>query len=383
MAPQITSLSSFNTFEPWTPSVPSQSSKIDTTLDISNTVLGTLRNIGSLSGLPYLGETAGLALRILTIVQDIRTNEDSFKELAKDACGLVYAVVIQCQRILEEGGVIPIRMESGIHELMQNLCEIEKFAQKKLKRNGFKRMINHSRDVTEVERYRVMLRQSLDIFGVQSHVTIHQNLEEILRTIKKQASEDQVSRLQREAEHRATQEQRFIEQEVAKLEEMDREEERRRISREHQAVILEIEILKKRAANANRRKAEQEIQAAEHARIEQERPLSPPAMEGWQNSQTLPQVSQLPPVFYPSSPASGGPTHPHQGAYQHSPFPHATPTPGYIDIVALTASARQMAYLGFQPLCGSGTVSNVNISNIGNDNSVNKVYRKSRRIGIS
>ena len=48
---------------------------------------------------------------------------------------------------------------------------IEHFTKKKLKRNGLRKMMSHSKDMADIARYREMLKQSLNIYGVSiAHV---------------------------------------------------------------------------------------------------------------------------------------------------------------------------------------------------------------------
>ena len=55
--------------------------------------------------------------------------------------------------------------------LFRNLLSIEKFTKKKLKRSGLRKIMSHSKDMADIVRYREMLRQSLDIYGVSVSLT--------------------------------------------------------------------------------------------------------------------------------------------------------------------------------------------------------------------
>lgn len=127
------------------------------------------------------------------VVQDVRSRNQAFNDLAKDACGLVYTIVIECQNMVREGHKVPERVQLHIASLARyaskstpsfvlltgwrhrNLGEIENFAQKKVDRSTFKKIIFHSKDLDEITRYRQLLQQSLDVFGA-SDLTFHDKL---------------------------------------------------------------------------------------------------------------------------------------------------------------------------------------------------------------
>ena len=60
----------------------------------------------------------------------------------------------------------PYREEFTYPSLFRNLASIENFRKKKLRRNGLKKMMSHSKDMADIARYREILKQSLNIYGV-------------------------------------------------------------------------------------------------------------------------------------------------------------------------------------------------------------------------
>ncbi|KDR76456.1 hypothetical protein GALMADRAFT_67318, partial [Galerina marginata CBS 339.88] len=96
-----------------------------------------------------------------------RSRRQEFTDLAHDACSLVYTIVIECRKMMQDGQQIPKDIHVHIVELALHLSEIERFSEEKLERGRFQRFINHTKDVDEITRYRALLRQSLDTFLVR------------------------------------------------------------------------------------------------------------------------------------------------------------------------------------------------------------------------
>ncbi|KAF9463387.1 hypothetical protein BDZ94DRAFT_1259231 [Collybia nuda] len=162
------------------------------TLDVSLLVLTTLRNVARVTPVPYLMEAADLALGILSAVQSMKDCREGFKSLASDSCGLVYAIV----GAHSEAVVEPKDMDIHVNELLETLRSIHTFSQKELRRNVLARLVRNSSDSTKILEYRQALRQSLDVFGLQSTVSIRENIakiiknqDEIVRQLERQSTQ--------------------------------------------------------------------------------------------------------------------------------------------------------------------------------------------------
>ncbi|KAF9464049.1 hypothetical protein BDZ94DRAFT_1356243 [Collybia nuda] len=153
-----------------------RSTRISNTLDVSDLVLTTVRDAASVSAIPYFKDAADLSLGILAIVKGARDNKESFARLAADACGLVYAVLC---RHKGETLVQPQDLD-GVRELLKTLSSIERFAMKETSRNFFIRMIRHKSDQGKIQEFRETLRQSLDVFGLQSSLSIQDNIQRLI-----------------------------------------------------------------------------------------------------------------------------------------------------------------------------------------------------------
>ncbi|GLB44713.1 hypothetical protein LshimejAT787_1800500 [Lyophyllum shimeji] len=143
-------------------------------LDISEVVLATLRDAARLAPIPYLQQSATLALGIVQITQGVRNNKTAFSRLASDACELVYAIL--CTTPLEKGGTLSRAYLDHLQDLVKTLAEIERFATKETSRNTIIRIIKHKADLDTIKEYREKLRHSLDVFGLKSSISTHDNL---------------------------------------------------------------------------------------------------------------------------------------------------------------------------------------------------------------
>ncbi|CAA7271221.1 unnamed protein product [Cyclocybe aegerita] len=239
----------------WTPIDIGKPSTVDYVIEGSTIVLNALKNASSVTSIPFLSEAAAVAVRIMTMAQDVRGNTDAFVELGRDACGLVYAVLVECQNIVNSGRVIPERLQKHICQLVENLRTIEKYAEKKVDRGYVKRVIHHNRDKEQIEQYKVMLRQSLDLFGLQSTITIQDNVQRVLIAVEAQRDELRLERIKRqkeEEERKSEAEIKRIQEEDERLARLEEEEKRRK----------ENERLKKKLAKEKRRREREENRRA-------------------------------------------------------------------------------------------------------------------------
>jgi len=357
--------------------------QVDYAIEASRLVVETLQNIGSMAGLPYLNQAANIALRILAIVQDVRSRNQDFIDLAKDACGLVYTIVVECQAMMKDGQQVPERVQSHIVALAGNLSEIEKFANQKLKRGPVKKLIYHTKDLDEIARYRTLLRQSLDIFGIQSNMSIQQNLQLVLKRLEKQSD------LLNSAQER----QRLAEEDIAtrleiiRIQEEDREAERlaalRRSERDRLEELENAEKKRKSAERAERRRKEEEESQqrlrADNLHSPQEHDNMHPALRRRTPSpQPIPYGHLYPQAgFPPPGPPYAYPGYP---VYAGSPYNLAPPMspPGGMAISNISGSAIS---LGGGPVnnWNSGNSSNTVIENVNNKYTGRKSPRRAAR----
>ncbi|KAF9266378.1 hypothetical protein L218DRAFT_857671 [Marasmius fiardii PR-910] len=146
-----------------------------TATDVSVTILTTLKEISQASGMiPYVGLAAALALEIVTAVQGAHDNKDSFKRLAYDVCSLVTNISVVCAQLAQTEGQ---KLSPMLNEHLKTLKEsIKEFAQKHAGKAYWKRCFRAKSDKDRIQEFRERIRQALDVFGVQSHITVRESV---------------------------------------------------------------------------------------------------------------------------------------------------------------------------------------------------------------
>ncbi|TFK35758.1 hypothetical protein BDQ12DRAFT_611426 [Crucibulum laeve] len=145
-------------------------------IELTGILLTTLQDAARLSPVPGLSDAASLALGILKMVETAQGNSEAFKKLAKDACGLVYTVVCSVQEMQYRKETIDKSLFDNTDELVKNLHSIQKFAEKEGRRGKLMRLLRYQSDMGKIQGYREMLRQSLDIFGLQSNISMRDSV---------------------------------------------------------------------------------------------------------------------------------------------------------------------------------------------------------------
>ncbi|KAF9553383.1 hypothetical protein CPC08DRAFT_713799 [Agrocybe pediades] len=207
----------------WKPADSGHTPRFDYTIETTSLLLNTMQDLTSLTPVPLLSEAVAVALRIVSMIQDVKDRNQAFRDLASDAYGLVYTAYLECQNMLKRGQRIPDQVEEQLKLLKRNLLEIEEFAQRKIKRGMVKKVIFHTKDIEQINRYRTLLRQSLDVFGIQANISIQQNLDVILKEVRAQALEMERERIRQETARLRAEGERL----TASIEKMRLEEKRR------------------------------------------------------------------------------------------------------------------------------------------------------------
>ncbi|KAJ7350603.1 hypothetical protein DFH08DRAFT_113658 [Mycena albidolilacea] len=156
----------------------------DAAFDISATVFATLSTAASFSPLPFLQEACGLALVLLNTVRGARDNKEGFKALANDACELVSAIVCVYNDMEKDGQKPSLGLGKAVDDLISLLKTINQFAQKHVAKGTFQRIVRIQTETNKIQQYRQRLRQALDVFGLQSSITIHETVVQILQEIR-------------------------------------------------------------------------------------------------------------------------------------------------------------------------------------------------------
>ncbi|GAW09280.1 protein [Lentinula edodes] len=172
----------------------------------TNLTLSALRDAAALAPIPYLGEAASLAIDIWDAVQSTRDTKASLKSLGSDAISLVYAVMATCDEVLKrhrqqesaestvedtqklekENSQIDeevnkdrdpskpeqTKKEEEINpELRHNL---ERLCRHVASRNAFIRFLTVRSDTGKVTEFQNKMKMALDLFTLQSNITLRQ-----------------------------------------------------------------------------------------------------------------------------------------------------------------------------------------------------------------
>ncbi|KAJ7935166.1 hypothetical protein B0H13DRAFT_519912 [Mycena leptocephala] len=162
--------------------------------DISSTVLATLSAAAQLTPLPFLQEASFLALAILNTVRGAKDNKESFKALANDACELVSAILCVYQDMEKDGLTPSLGLKKRVEDLIILLKAINQFSQKHIAKGAFHRMVRLQTENGKILQYRARLRQALDVFGLQSNITIHETVVQILQELRERDSQEQTKK---------------------------------------------------------------------------------------------------------------------------------------------------------------------------------------------
>ncbi|KAJ7496854.1 hypothetical protein FB451DRAFT_1209003 [Mycena latifolia] len=157
---------------------------IDAAFDISSTVLATLTTAAQFAPLPFLQEASFLALAILTTVRGAKDNKEAFKSLANDACELVSAIICVYNDMEKDGQKPSLGLKKHVEDLISLLKGINHFAQKHASKGTVYRMVRLTSETAKIQQYRGRLRQALDVFGLQSSISIHETVVQILKELR-------------------------------------------------------------------------------------------------------------------------------------------------------------------------------------------------------
>ncbi|KAJ8080068.1 hypothetical protein PM082_016895 [Marasmius tenuissimus] len=147
-----------------------------TAADISVSVLSALKEVSQAAGgLGYAGIAAAIALEIVNAAQGAKDNKDSFKHLASDACSLVLNIAEVCKEFEAEQEISP-SLKRHLDMLEETLRQIRDYATKRADKAYWKRYISSRSDLDRIKEFRERLNQAVDLFGVQSHITVRESI---------------------------------------------------------------------------------------------------------------------------------------------------------------------------------------------------------------
>ncbi|KAJ7287145.1 hypothetical protein C8J57DRAFT_1282999 [Mycena rebaudengoi] len=176
------------------PSAGPNTRTLNATFDISETVLTTLTAAAQYTPLPFLQQASLLALAILNTVRAAKDNKESFKHLANDACELVSAIVCVYNDMVKDGQEPSPGLKKHVEDLIGLLQNINQFASKHASNGTMYRMVRRTSDYGKIQMYRGKLRQALDVFGLQSSISIHETVMQILKELRERETQEKTKK---------------------------------------------------------------------------------------------------------------------------------------------------------------------------------------------
>ncbi|KAF5384576.1 hypothetical protein D9757_007501 [Collybiopsis confluens] len=169
--------------------------------------LNILHDAASFTPIPYLGEAAGLAITIWEAVQTTQDNKNSLRSLAEEACALVITVWTTCDEVLKRSS-LEGQNERPYSDREDTEDRRDRAGKKRGRRsrdirsppntakprdpkpyppisapktvqNVFIRFLRAKSDAGKVAGYQAKIKGALDIFALQSNITVQQVLSRI------------------------------------------------------------------------------------------------------------------------------------------------------------------------------------------------------------
>ncbi|KAF5310112.1 hypothetical protein D9619_010518 [Psilocybe cf. subviscida] len=149
-------------------------------------ILDLVHQASKLTGLPYLSDAAGSALKLVQIAQAIKENKEGFQQLADESAQLVAAFYRSYQGAqnqdewLNSDGI-----RTAAKDLERCLFSINKLGEKMTARGLFRRILCYFIDANTVKKY----RQRLSSATTQFEAAAGLNMQDVLDRIKKKQDE--------------------------------------------------------------------------------------------------------------------------------------------------------------------------------------------------
>ncbi|KAF5361132.1 hypothetical protein D9758_009057 [Tetrapyrgos nigripes] len=172
---------------------------------IARTVLETLREVAKYAPVPFLSESAGLALGVFDAVERAHGNREDLRTLAEECVNLVY--IIKCAFDREnslsnpslnpdsslknrhqasepepEKLVIPEELKKDLEKVRDTLKPIEKFVKKQAQRNVVSRIVMGSKDAEDIKTFQRRVEQAMRAFSFKSNIEQRQILHGLANT---------------------------------------------------------------------------------------------------------------------------------------------------------------------------------------------------------
>ncbi|KAF8147692.1 hypothetical protein B0H34DRAFT_738837 [Crassisporium funariophilum] len=230
-------------------------------LDGSGVVLRVIKEAATLAPGTHLKEAVGVALAILDTYQAVIANQVDFKILIDDASSLIVAIWNSYTSANDPESWLSPEKSSILVDLVETLNSIKDDLDLERNKGAFKSTVASKADVGKIIQYRHRINTAMQKFELQSSITIHQALEQVIAKLDAmfdQLKERNIEELNRIAEEYASRSQTAFMNMVQKvvqnamateLESIERE--RRRLAEEKSAA-RKADIIRMRAEKARR-----------------------------------------------------------------------------------------------------------------------------------
>ncbi|KAJ7147711.1 hypothetical protein C8R43DRAFT_1129624 [Mycena crocata] len=154
---------------------------LGTALEAAGNCLAFAASVAQFTPVPYTQQLISLAVAILSTIQRAKDNKAGFQQLARDTGDIVRAVV--------EARVLSFHMKKSLEDLVVLLTEIKNFAVEHLSRGTIHRVLASLNDASKIRDYRAQIRQALDVFGLKTQISSHENILQILEELQDRRTE--------------------------------------------------------------------------------------------------------------------------------------------------------------------------------------------------
>ncbi|KAF5310109.1 hypothetical protein D9619_010513 [Psilocybe cf. subviscida] len=155
-------------------------------------ILGLVQQASKLTGLPYLSDAAGIALKLVQVAQAVKDNKEGFKELADDSAQLVAVFYRSYQGARNQAEWLNSDgIRTAAKDLERCLFSIKKLGEKMKARGLLRRVLCYVIDANTIKKYRQQLSSATTQFQVAAQldmrdvlVQIEKNQDELLDEVR-------------------------------------------------------------------------------------------------------------------------------------------------------------------------------------------------------
>ncbi|KAF9060042.1 hypothetical protein BDP27DRAFT_1340247 [Rhodocollybia butyracea] len=160
------------------------------TWNVSESVLKAILSSAQLVPSQYVGTLSSIALGIWNAVSEAKDNKDDLRQLACLIVSLVHSAVLTYNQVYQhsysylspsnsDDGSSVSTLNKHLEELITTLRDIQSFITNLMRRPLLQRIISSKSDSKMVKDYQKNMRHALDVFSLQSTITLRGSLTKI------------------------------------------------------------------------------------------------------------------------------------------------------------------------------------------------------------